>query len=70
MFCKLDSQTLKPAYFTLKTSPKLFHDVFAELDPKNDVVLFKIGAQAGWVADMLRHMRLPFKVANVNDPAW
>jgi len=55
VFCKLDSETLKPAYFTLKTSPKLFHDVFAELDPKNDVVLFEIGAQAGWVANMLRH---------------
>jgi len=70
VFCKLDTATLKPAYFTLKTSPQAFHDVFAELNPDKDIVLFEIGAQAGWVADMLRHMGLQFKVANVNDPAW
>lgn len=70
VFCKLNTVSLSTEYFTLKTAPQLFHDVFAELDAPNAIVLFEIGAQAGWVADMLHHMGLAFKVANVNDPAW
>lgn len=68
--CKMDTASLNTEYFSLKTTPQIFHDVFAELDAPNTVVLFEIGAQAGWVADMLRCMGLAFKVANVNDPAW
>lgn len=70
VFCKLDTASLKAEYFTLKTAPQCFHDTFAELDGQNAIVLFEIGAQAGWVADMLRQMGLQFKAANVNDPAW
>lgn len=70
VFCKLDTASLKTDYFTLKTAPQAFHDVFAELDCAGSIVLFETGAQAGWVADMLRGIGLTFKAANVNDPAW
>jgi len=69
VFCRLDTSSLKTEYFTAKTAPQQFHDIFAELDD-NSIVLFEVGTQAGWLADMLRVMRIEFKVANVNDPAW
>ena len=70
VFCKLDTSSLKPEYSTVKTAPDKFHDIFADLDAENSIVLFEVGSQAGWLADMLRAMRLDFKVANVNHPAW
>jgi len=70
VFCKLDTSSLKPEYFTLRTDPQQFHDTFASLDQHNSIVLFEVGTQAGWLADMLRAMRIEFKVANVNHPAW
>ena len=54
VFCKLDTSSLKPEYFTLRTDPQQFHDTFASLDQHNSIVLFEVGTQAGWLADMLR----------------
>ena len=68
--CKMDRDSLKTQYRTVRTQPEVFHDIFADLDVNNAVVLFEVGNQAGWVADMLRTMGLDFKVANTNDPAW
>jgi len=70
VFCKLDTSSLKPEYSTVKTVPEKFHDIFADLDSKNSIVLFEVGTQAGWLSDMLRAMGLDFKVANVNHSAW
>ena len=68
--CRMDRRSLKTQYKTVRTQPEVFHDLFADLDVKNATVLFEVGNQAGWMADMLRAMKLNFKVANTNDPAW
>jgi transposase len=70
VFCRLQSGSLKPEYFKAKTGPEKFHNIFAELDGSNSIVLFEVGSQAGWLCDMLRAMRIEFKVANVNHAAW
>jgi len=70
VFCRLNTSSLKPEYFTAKTAPQKFHNIFAELDSSNSIVLFEVGSQAGWLCDMLRAMRIGFKVANVNHSAW
>jgi transposase len=70
VFCQMNTNSLKPEYFTIKTRPEKFHDIFAGLDQQNSIVLFEIGAQAGWLADMLRAMQIEFQVANVNHPSW
>ncbi len=70
VFCKLDTSSLKIEYSTVKTDPERFHDIFADLDSENSIVLFEVGTQAGWLSDMLRAMQLDFKIANVNHPAW
>ena len=66
VLCKLDTSSLKPQYSTVKTDPETFHDIFADLDGGHSIVLFEVGSQAGWLADLLRAMALTFKVANVN----
>lgn len=70
VFCKLSISSLKSEYFTVKTDPQKFHDIFVELDIENSIVLFEVGTQAGWLSDMLRAMQIEFKIANVNHPAW
>ncbi len=70
VFCKMDTIELKPRFFTLKTSPQKFHDVFAQLDQQNSIVLFEVGGQSGWLSDMLRLLDIEFKVTNVNHPSW
>jgi len=70
VFCKLDTSSLKPEYSTVKTDPEIFHDIFATLDSKDSIVLFEVGTQAGWLADILRAMQFQFKAANVNHSAW
>ncbi len=70
VFCKMDTIELKPRFSTLATSPQKFHDVFVELDQQNSIVLFEVGAQSGWLSDMLRLLDIEFKVANVNHPSW
>jgi transposase len=70
VFCELDRSSLKTQYRTVRTQPGVFHDIFAELDAKQSIVLFEVGNQAGWLSDMLRGMSLNFKAANTNDPAW
>ena len=70
VFCKLDTRSLKPEYFSAKTNPQTFHDIFIELDVERSIVLFEIGVQAGWLSDMLRALGIMFKVANVNHSAW
>ncbi len=32
VFCKLNTSSLKPEYFTVKTDPQKFHDIFVEID--------------------------------------
>jgi len=70
VFCRLNTSSLKTKYFTAKTDPHKFHDIFIELDGESSIVLFEVGTQAGWLSDMLRAMRIEFKVANVNHSAW
>ncbi|MBL7152684.1 MAG: transposase [Phycisphaerae bacterium] len=70
VFCRLEASSLKPEYFKARTGPQKFHNIFAELDGSNSIVLFEVGSQAGWLCDMLRAMRIEFKVANVNHAAW
>ena len=70
VFCKMDTIELKLRFFTLKTSPQKFHDVFVELNGQDSIVLFEVGAQSGWLSDMLRLLGIEFKVANVNHPSW
>jgi hypothetical protein len=66
----MDRGSLKTQYRTVRMCPELFHDLFAELDATQSMVLFEVCNQAGWIADMLRMMGLNFKVANTNNPAW
>ena len=54
VFCKLNISSLKTEYFTLKTDPQRFHDIFADLNLESSIVLFEVGTQAGWLSDMLR----------------
>jgi len=70
VFCKFDTGSLKTKYSTVKTSAEKFHEIFKELDIKDTIVLFEIGSQAGWLSDLLRAMKIDFKVANVNHSAW
>jgi len=65
VFCELNTCSLKSKYFTTKTEPQKFHDIFAELDIASSIVLFEVGtqAQAGWLSDMLRALRIEFKVS-------
>ena len=70
VFCRLDTSSLKSEYFSAKTNPQKFHDIFIELDVDNSIVLFEVGSQAGWLSDMLRAIGIKFKVANVNHSAW
>jgi len=69
-FCKLDTNTGEITFFTEKTSRQNFYWIFKKIQRENPVVLFEAGCQAGWVADMLREVKIEFKVANVNHPAW
>lgn len=69
-FCRLDIDTGEQIFFTEKTSRQEFYWVFKKVQRSNLIVLFEAGCQSGWVADMLREMKINFKVANVNHPAW
>lgn len=69
-FCKLDANTGEITFFTEKTSRQNFYWIFQKIRRYDPIVLFEAGCQAGWVADMLREMKIEFKVANVNHPAW
>ena len=40
VFCRIDTSSLKPEYFTAKTGPQKFHDIFVELDIENSKALF------------------------------
>ena len=51
VFCRLNSRSLKPEYFTAKTDPQTFHDIFIELDSQSSIVLFEVGTQAGWLSE-------------------
>jgi transposase len=68
--CYLNRSSLTTQYRTVRTCPEVFHDLFAQLDAGQAIVLFEVSSQAGWIADMLSLMGLPFKVANTNHPAW
>ncbi len=46
VFCRLNTSSLKPEYFTTKTDPQKFHDSFIELDIESSIVLFEVGSQA------------------------
>ena len=63
--CIFTKSTFKAKYRTVKTDGQEFHDLFVELEP--DIVLFEAGSSAGWVADLVRALDIPFEVANTND---
>lgn len=66
--CIFTKSSFKSKFRTIKTAGQDFHDLFVELEP--DIVLFEAGSSAGWVADLLRTLKLPFEVANTNHEAW
>jgi transposase len=66
--CIFKKSTFKSNFRTVKTAGQDFHDLFVELEP--DVVLIEAGSSAGWVADLLRKLNIPFEVANTNHEAW
>ncbi len=53
VFCRLESGSLKPEYFKAKTDAQKFHNIFAELEGSNSIVLFEVGSQAGWLCVMI-----------------
>ena len=69
-FCTVDTNTGEQVFFTEKTSKQNFYWIFKKIQSEYPIVLFEAGCQAGWVADLLREMKIDFKVANVNHPAW
>ena len=66
--CIFKKSTFKSNFRTAKTTGQDFHDLFVELEP--DIVLFEAGSSAGWVADLLRTLKIPFEVANTNHESW
>jgi len=66
--CIFKKSTFKSNFRTVKTTGQDFHDLFIELEP--DIVLIEAGSSAGWVADLLRTLEIPFEVANTNHEAW
>ncbi len=66
--CIFKKSSFKSNFRTIKTNSQNFHDLFVELEP--DIVLIEAGSSAGWVADLLRTLDIPFEVANTNHEAW
>ena len=66
--CIFTKSTFTAKFRTINTGGQDMHDLFIELEP--DIVLFEAGSTAGWVADLLRVLDIPFEVANTNDEAW
>jgi len=66
--CIFKKSTFKSSFRTVRTNGQAFHDLFVELEP--DIVLMEAGSSAGWVADLLRSLAIPFEVANTNHDAW
>jgi len=66
--CIFKKSTFKSSFRTIKTNGQDFHDLFVELEP--DIVLIEAGSSAGWVADLLQILEIPFEVANTNHEAW
>lgn len=55
-------------YTTVKTRPKVLHDLIVERSP--DRVVIEIGSPAGWVRDLCEVLGVPLQVANPNHEAW
>jgi transposase len=68
--CLFDGSSLKSKFKTIRTRKQVMHDLFVELADQLEIVLFETGSQMGWVADILWALKIPFKVANTNHPAW
>ena len=66
--CIFTRSTFTAKFRTINTSGQDMHDLFIELEP--DIVLFEAGSTAGWVADLLLALDIPFEVANTNHEAW
>lgn len=66
--CIMSKSKMEPAFRTVKTDGQGFHDMFVEINP--DIVIFEVGPSSGWVADMLRDLKIHFQVANTNDEKW
>lgn len=66
--CILTKPDMNPDFRTVKTARQYFHDLFVEISP--DIVIFEVGTSSGWVSDILRALKIPFKVANTNDEKW
>jgi len=66
--CIFTKSSFKSKFRTVKTDSQEFHDLFIELEP--DIVLFEAGSSAGWIADLLTALNIPFEVANTNHESW
>ena len=68
--CIFDRSSLKTKFKTVHTHKQIMHDLFVEYQDQIEIVLFETGSQVGWMADILWELKIPFKVANTNHPAW
>ncbi len=66
--CIFEKSSFTSEFRKIKTSGQVLHDLFVEVEP--DIVLFEVGTSAGWISDILLSLKIPFKVANTNHPAW
>ncbi|HOS46946.1 MAG TPA: IS110 family transposase [Paludibacter sp.] len=66
--CIFDKKSFNAKFKTIKTTAAVLRELVDKVKP--DIVLFEVGSSAGWIADMLNDMSVPFKVANTNHPAW
>lgn len=66
--CELDTQTLRPEYEKLETTPQAVHDLLVERAP--DRVVIEICPIAGWVSDLVRTLGIELQVASTTHEAW
>lgn len=66
--CIFTKSSYKSQFRTIKTDSQEFHNLFVELEP--DIVLIEAGSSAGWVANLLTTLKIPFEVANTNHESW
>jgi transposase len=68
VFCMYETVTNKHSFGIVKTNPQDVHDLITEKDP--DRIVFEIGTQAGWIADIARTFGKEIEVANTTHDAW
>jgi transposase len=66
--CDYDTDTAQHTFTTVRTAPRILHDLFVERSP--DRVVIEIGSAAGWIRDLCEAMGLEVQIANPNHEAW